>query len=530
VIRRLAETPGTVFALVLLWKLALFIGAALPVPANDSFFYDGAVVNFLNGGRYCNPTLALAFPIAGHEVFAAYPPLYQAVLLGWMAAFGTSAVAAMALHQALFALYALALLGVLRRLGLPGPWINLAGVFLLVNTFHDRPDSLAHALGMMMIYAWVRAQTSTAHRHEPNRRHADAPVCAWNTWAAALAVLTLTTSLQLGAVYLGVLWLMTLANAALRGARIPWRPLALTILAPLGLLLAVRFGAPHWWEGFLEHVRETPSFTGFRVPSPSEILKACRTLPAIGAIGVALTWLAWRRRAVLREMAGTLPAVTGLGALAGVAVITLSGLTFLTPNLILATGYLQPLVVGIFLAGFAPLAARSPWRRAVGPVFVTLALLSSVRAVGLSTWGVACALDTGYTRALEHVRRALAETPPGETVAVSAAYLYEAVRHPHVRVVHSDWLAAPSRGLSRADAVVAARPARMILTAFDRYRFYGEALPELQTRTNVVEVRIESTGRVPVPDASPRLQRVLQHIAWAPVLVELKWNQATNPR
>jgi len=84
--------------------------------------------------------------------------------------------------------------------------------------------------------------------------------------------------------------------------------------------------------------------------------------------------------------------------------------------------------------------------------------------------------------------------------------------------------------LSRADAVVAARPARMILTAFDRYRFYGEALPELQTRTNVVEVRIESTGRVPVPDASPRLQRVLQHIAWAPVLVELKWNQATNPR
>lgn len=581
--RRLAEQPALVLALVLAWKLALFLTTTQPVPSNDSFFYDGAAVNLLHGGRYCNPTLALAFPIAGNEVFAAYPPLYQALLLGWMRLVGTSAIAAMALHQALFALYALALFGVLRRLEVPARWMSLAMLFLLVNTFHDRPDSLAHALGMAAIYAWVRGRTGQLNRRDaetqsstvvthvaqtsgsavsrvsqpadvtpsqrptvgesplPQRRQpgsaqgnetgrAPAWRGGWDWLAAALAVLTLATSVQLGLVYLGCVWLLALGSAALRGERIAWAPLMLTILVPALLVAAVRFGAPRWWEGFLEHARETPSFTGFRVPSPVEILKACRTLPAMGAVALALAWLGWKRRDALAAAARSLPAVAGLSALAGVAVIVASGLTFLTPNLILAAGYLQPLVVGAFLTAFASGEARSLSARAAGPVFAVLALLSSLRALGMSTWGVVCTADVGYTRALEHVRRALGEAAPGETVAVSAAYLYEAVRHGHVRVVHSDWLAAPSRGLSRADAVVAARPARMILTPFDRHRFYGEALPELQARTNAVELRFTEAGRVPVPDASPRLQRVLQHISWAPVIVELKWKPETNPR
>ncbi len=526
--RRFFQRPASVLGLVLIWKLVLFAATQQPVPGNDSFFYDGAVVNWLESGGYRNPTLALAFPIAGGDVFAAYPPLYQALLLGWMALFGTSALSAMALHQVLFALYALALHGVLRRLAVPTRYCHLAALFLLVNTFHDRPDSLAHVLGMTMILAWVSARTS---------RLEHAPVVAsralgasGDRLAAVLAVLALATSLQLGALYVGCLWLMALGEAYWRKRRPAFGPLMATVLVPLALGLAIYWAAPRWWEGFLEHARETPGWTGLRVPLPVEALKVCRTVPAVGVVMLTLGWLYWRRRETLAAAMGSLPALVGLSALGGVVGIVLGGLTFLTPNLVLAAGYLQPLVVGLFPAMTGQATERASGSRTWAAVWIALALVSSVRALGMSTWGVICAADVNYTGALQQVRRALEETPPGETVAVSAAYLYEAVCHRKVHVVHSDWLAAPSRGLSRADAVVAAGPVRMILTPFDRYRFYGEALPELQQRTGEVEVRIRETGRVPVPDASPRLQRVLQHISWAPVIVELKWKPETQTR
>src|ERR1043165_2413529 len=104
---RFLGRPALVFALVLTWKLALFVGTVQPVPANDAFFYDGAIVNFLHGGAYANPSVEIARPISGTVVFSAYPPLYQLVLLGWMSVFGTSAPSAMGLHLGLFALYAL---------------------------------------------------------------------------------------------------------------------------------------------------------------------------------------------------------------------------------------------------------------------------------------------------------------------------------------------------------------------------------------------------------------------------------------
>ena len=82
--RGLVKRPGLVFALVFAWKVALLVFTAQPVPANDSFFYDGPVVNLLLHGRYVNPALIQALPISGGEVFSAYPPLHQAALLGWM--------------------------------------------------------------------------------------------------------------------------------------------------------------------------------------------------------------------------------------------------------------------------------------------------------------------------------------------------------------------------------------------------------------------------------------------------------------
>ena len=90
-------------------------------------------------------------------MFCAYPPMYQAVLLGWMALFGVSAVSAMTLHLLLFGGYMLVLLAIFRRLGAPGWAAAVAGAFLLVITFDDRPDSLAHVFGIAAVYAWVRS-------------------------------------------------------------------------------------------------------------------------------------------------------------------------------------------------------------------------------------------------------------------------------------------------------------------------------------------------------------------------------------
>ena len=184
--------PETVFALVLLWKAALLVFTAQPIPANDSFFYDGAVVNYLVHGQYCNPSIANALPISGKEVFSAYPPLYQLALLGWMHCFGTSVLAAMGLHFALFALYAALLLATLRELRVPVWGVHFAGLFLLGITFHDRPDSLAQVFGMAAVYAAARA-------------YRDYPLFSsskpW-VWLSALTViLCLCTSLQIGGVY-----------------------------------------------------------------------------------------------------------------------------------------------------------------------------------------------------------------------------------------------------------------------------------------------------------------------------------------
>ncbi len=523
--RKLAGTPGLVFGLVVVWKLALFAFTAQPIPLCDSFFYDGAVVNLLNGGRYCNPSLALVLPISGTEVFSAYPPLYQVVLYGWMCVFGTSAWAAMALHQVLFVLYVLVLFGIFQRLKTPALWVNGAGLFLFVNTFHDRPDSLAILLGVGAIYAWVRAQDPTV----ASARSGPAPGAAvrgsgWNWLAAGLIVLTLATNLQFGGIYLGCLWVLALANAALRRARIPWGPLAATILIPAVLVVFVKFGHPRLWEGFQEHATRSPGVTSFRLPNWSDTTRALRTLPGFGLAVVLGAGLWWQRRERVTAWFKSVDAMVWLGMVAAVLVFTIAALTFLSSNSVLAAGYLQPLVIGLLLGAFAnELPAYG--RKWLWPsVFVALAAVCALRAVGMTTWGVACAADVSHGRAVQLVRQSLNELPPGATVAVSAGFLYEAVQHQELRVLHSDWLTPPDGGgVSRAEAVATLKPAKLILTQFDHYRLYGEAIAELQSHTNLVHVNIINTAGVPVPDAALTVQKVVQNISWAPVIVEFSW-------
>ncbi len=508
--------PGLVFALVFGWKLALLLVAALPVPANDAFFYDGAVVNWLLHGRYVNPSLAQVLPIAGTEVFSAYPPLYQAVLLPWMAVFGTSALSAMWLHLTLFGGYLTVLLAIFRRLGMPNGSACLAGLFLLGLTFHDRPDSLAQLFGMLAVYAWIRSRPAPA----PGAMASESQRWAWAM--AGFAVLGLATSLQIGAAYVALLWLGALAARFSSNERLSIGPLLAMVLLPAALVLLVVFRFPHLWAGFQEHARHTPSFTGLRMPRFGDLLKVGRTVPGAVAAAVLLPGLLARRtEEAPRRQFGVVALAATLTALA----VVLACLTLLTPNVVGIAGYLQPLIVGCVLALSTCVARPQRLARWQGRVFLLLALLCSVRAVGLTTWGVACAADVSYPAAIARVRQELANAHAGQAILCSSAYLYEAARHPDLKCVHSDWPgpADPADPNPDLPALVKLKPSQLLLTQFDYFRRYEPQVAALRSRREVATVEVRQTARLPAPDSIHSVQRIVQHISWAPVIIDVQW-------
>ncbi|MFO1514525.1 MAG: hypothetical protein U1F83_16715, partial [Verrucomicrobiota bacterium] len=311
--RRLANISGITCILFLAWKVALLIFTAQPVPSNDAFFYDGPVVNYLLHGRYCNPSLAMVMPISGREVFSAYPPLYQGVLLGWMKCFGTSALAAMWLHVGLLAVFVVTVLMIFRQLRVPAIVVNLAGLFLFGITFHDRPDTLAHVLGVLAILAVVRG-------------------LAWP--AAAFLLLTFGTSLQIGAIYSLWVALLTVGATWLRSAQFPWAAAA-TLMGVLAALVAlVKFGCPQLWAGFQEHVRITPALTGLRVPRAEDLLKVARTASGIILVVIALAWRALSGGISRERLRGSPPMLVALGGMLTALVLMGGCLFVLTPNTI----------------------------------------------------------------------------------------------------------------------------------------------------------------------------------------------------
>ncbi len=542
-LKTLRQRPETVFALVLLWKAALLLFTAQPIPANDSFFYDGAVVNYRIHGKYCNPAIANALPISGNEIFSAYPPLYQLVLLGWMTAFGTSVLSAMGLHFVLFAAYAVLVLATLRELRVPVWTARFAGLFLLGITFHDRPDSLAHVFGMAAVFAAARAfrpsssfsisspnvdaAVSRTRTKDENEDKLCSPGSAkgWSLLTALSVLLCLGTSLQIGGIYFLLIWLAMLQMSWLRGLRPAWAVLAAMTLVPVVLVLGVKLLWPHLWAGFQEHAQQTPTLTSWRIPNVMEMLKIIRVAPGALLVLVLSPCLFVRRRADViqtpdaRQLAFLLAASVAAFAVLGLA------LFFLAANLVLIAAYLQPLIVGSFL-GLLGNAAASRIRLAGVKFFIGLSvLLVSIRAIGLSTIGVACAQDVSRGQALAVVARELAAAPTNAPVALASAYLYDA--WPEARrliLLHSDWLgpAAKNQPDAEVNALYAVKPSRLILTQFDYYRRYAPVLARLGAAGGV-SVQVENLARVRPPDATPRWQRVVQHVSWAPVIVRLDW-------
>jgi hypothetical protein len=518
--RRLANAAGVTFLLVMVWKFMLLAGTAQPIPANDAFGYDGAVVNYLLNGHYTNPALAIPFPFSATTFFCTYPPLYQAVLYLWMSVFGPTVLSAMWFHWVLFGLYALTLLAIFRRLKTPGWAVNLAGLFLLGITFDDRPDGLAHLLGMLAVYAWVRSA-------EPS-----VPSRGWPWLASLLVVLALGTNPEIGGLYFGWLWLLTLGAADGRRRAFPLPPMAFLLVAPVALVALVKYGRPDIWAGFMEHAGQTPSFTGWRRPAPGDVLKVIRTIPAVLFIAVLLLprlrGLAFHRRSSA-EAETEYPASLLLYSAMVISLGLTAGVLFLfAADWILILAFFQPLIVGAFLT----LAAKDKalWNWWLTPVFLGLVLLVSVRMVGMSTWGVACARDVNEAAAVQRVRTELDKLPPDATVVMSSSYLYDAMNQPGARkFIHEDWThrADEPPGKLNGDtlALIRLKPAALILTQFDYYRRYQTPLAELAGLPGQVTITMTNAARVRAPDSFPQFKQVVQHIAWAPVIVEFEWKR-----
>jgi hypothetical protein len=505
--RRLSNIPGITITLWLVWKAGLLLFTAQPVPANDAFFYDGAVVNYLQHGEYCNPSLAEVLPISGTEVFSAYPPLYQAVLWAWLKCLGTSALAVMWLHFGLLALFAGIVWAVFRQLQVPTALANLAALFLFGITFHDRPDTLAHVLGALTILAWARGLP----------------------WAGSVfLLLTFGTSLQIGGIYF--LWAGALSVGASWAGKqkFPWDAWLTFAGVGLALVALVKFGYPRLWEGFQEHAAMTPSFTGFRLPQRDECLKVIRTAPGI-FLAFALVPFALGQLSEVRQRLGQTPqllvAVSGLIA---AGALLFGSLFVLTANLIAIAGYLQPVLVGAFLAAF--LAQRKLPRLPVwlGIIFLGAVALVSVRAIGMSTWGILCARDVTYSRAHQELNRALDAAPSERPVIISAAFLYETAKRSNLNWIHSDW---PTRSVVNdweLRAIERLQPSLLVLTQFDYYRRYEPVIAQLRRERGDVEVRIHNLARVQAPDAEPKFRKVVQHISWAPVIIQIEWPAGAN--
>jgi len=339
---------------------------------------------------------------------------------------------------------------------------------------------------------------------------------------AGLVVLSLATGIQIGGVYFLVLWLVTLAGTVRAREKFPFGPMAAMTFIPAVLVGLVVFAFPHLWNGFLEHARQTPSLTGLRMPQPSDILKLLRTLPGILAVGALMPWW-FKGHQEGQSTLGALELIT-IACTATSLGISFASMFFLTANSVFFVAWLQPLVVAGCLA-ILKKTNRPTLVRSLGVAFLILAFVGAIRAIGMSTWGIACAADVSYGKAISEVRKQLNDCPSQSTAVLSSAYLYEGIQHKNVRLLHSDWLAPAQRGGPNRDleALTSVKPAKLILTQFDFYRRYEPLVAELKSHPESVVLDLRNTAGVPPPDSISSLRKVVQHISWAPIIVTFTW-------
>lgn len=492
--------------LVFVWRALLLLAVDQPVPSNDAFFYDGPVVHLLNHGGYFNPSVAQSRPISGTEFFCAYPPLYQLVLLGWMSLWGTSVFSAMVFHLALFGGFALTMLAIFRRLKVPALAANLASLFLLAITFDDRPDGLACLLGALAVYALARWLHGAR---------------GWAWCAALFCVLTFCTSLQIGGLISFWIFISFVAAGGFCRIRLPFGALAAVVFVPLTLAMVVRFWFPHLWAGFQENLHGT-AVGGLHLPSVASVLKVVRNVPAVFLMSGLLAATAEGRRWWRARMTWGAPDIIFAAGLLGALGFLSACLLCVPPNWVGILNYFQPVLVGIFLAAAT---AKFPELLRARPTKICLALLVglvAVRAVGLTTWGVAGSVADSYAAVRQRLATELDSVPPHANILLSCPYLYEADRHTNGNWIHADYAPLSAEGENFPLALRRLHAAKLVLTQFDYYRRYQRVLADLRAAGDV-QITVTNLAHLRSPDSYAHLQRILQDITWAPVVVDLEW-------
>jgi hypothetical protein len=504
------RNPFCILGLVLLWRGLIFIFTVQPIPANDAAFFDTAMVNWLRHGHYLNPSLSVVFPISGHQLYAAYPPFYQIVLLAWMSLFGTSVVSAIALHLTFFIASAWLVIHIVKTIFPATTNYALIPLLLFGVTFDDRPDGLVHVFGLFALFL-----TSRSILGRPGW---------WAVIAVALALLcSLYTSVIPGALYFGVGVVMVGVAWLQRRDYFAFVPFVLAAAMFTVLTWAIAHFEPLWWAGFSENARQTPVLiTGFRVPHLLEIIKLIRTTPVFLLALVCLPLVFARRKQIFDRPVPWLALVVGV-------FVTGWGLLFSDMTLLAANYVGYVLFIQVLLAaGILALSENfSPGvRRGVQVVLIGCVVLVSIRAVGMTTWGAACAWQNSYWRTHETLRTEFAPFAETNTpVIISSAYMYTALEANVQNPVHSDWYFDRANWTNNADinGLVALRPAKLVLVQFDYYRAFVPLLAQLRQRPGLVSIQVRDLSKIRTPDSIPSLERVVQHISWAPVIVDLDW-------
>lgn len=504
------RNPFFILGLVLLWRIALLVFTVQPIPSNDAFIFDGGIANWLKTGQYINPCIEVGYPISSAKIFSIYPPVYQGALLVWMPLFGAGVVSMITMHLVMFGIAAWLALVILKQF-FPGETNYVWVAWLLLGvTFNDRPEDLAHIFGLCSLWLVSRQIAGTRH---------DARVAG----ATVLALLfALYTSVIVGAVYFGAGLIACTAAWWSQRKNILLLPYVLTPVLFTAIVMWVVNIHPLWWQGFLENGKKQSVVGGFRVPRELDLVKLVRTVPVFPVTLAALPWVWMRRKQMTAE-----PWLLVVAGSFAMSLVTLClAMTFVSPNYVSYTLYLEMIVAAGLLVLVDRLAPRVKWLPRI--LVLACVLLVSTRAIGMTIWGGVCAWNNSYWQTRKELRVELEPFVNSDApVVISSAYLYSAlefgVRHP----IHSDWYY--DRGMNGPDldlqGMIKLRPPKLVLTQFDYYRGFTDIIGKLRHHPELVTVTLRDETAVRTPDSIPSMQRVVQHISWAPMIVDLDWKK-----